>query len=130
MKAVISISVLLFAMSVAAAAAPEFTTSGDVIQLTSLNFDRVVYQYEYMLVKFNAQSCDDACSELNGIFSEAATQLKGVDTPIYLAEISIEKHPMIKDRYGVQTHPSISVFWKGEEIAIMPEKFQTLEGFS
>ncbi len=94
---------------------PTYETDGDVIIMTTDNFDEIVNSYEFVLVKFFAPWCGH-CKKIAPEYKKAATVVKDYDTPIYLAEVDATIHKDLQSRFDVKGFPTIKFFIGGEPI--------------
>lgn len=84
-----------------------YPSSGDVIDLTPSNFDKLVIQSdEVWVVEFYAPWCGH-CKSLVPEYKKAATALKGV---VKVGAVNADDHKSLGGQYGVQGFPSIKIF--------------------
>lgn len=92
-----------------AIASPSFAfyDSGDVVELTASNFDRLVVRSdEIWVVEFYAPWCGH-CQSLVPEYKKLATALKGV---VKVGALNADEHKSLAGQYGVQGFPTIKVF--------------------
>uniref|UniRef100_A0A182T7F7 Protein disulfide-isomerase A6 homolog n=1 Tax=Anopheles maculatus TaxID=74869 RepID=A0A182T7F7_9DIPT len=84
-----------------------YSSSDDVVALTTANFDRtVVKSDEVWVVEFYAPFCGH-CRNLVPEYKKAATALKGV---IKVGGINCEEEQGLCGQYGVRGYPTIKIF--------------------
>lgn len=84
--------------------------SGDVIELTDSNFEKLVYgSDDIWLVEFFAPWCGH-CKNLAPHWAKAATALKG---KVKLGALDATANTRIASLYGIQGYPTIKFFPKG-----------------
>lgn len=89
-----------------------YLQTGDVIELSDLNFDEMVMDSEDMwLVEFFAPWCGH-CKNLAPHWAEAAKQLKG---KVKLGALDATVHTAKASQYQVQGYPTIKMFKAGKK---------------
>ena len=84
-----------------------YTSSDDVIELTSSNFDKLVVRGdEIWIVEFYATWCGH-CQSLAPEYKKAATALKGV---VKVGAVNADDHKSLGGQFGVRGFPTIKVF--------------------
>ena len=84
----------------------------DVIELTDSNFEeKVLKSDDLWLVEFYAPWCGH-CKNLEPIWAEAATELKG---KVKLGALDATTHTVTANRYGIKSFPTIKMFTSGKK---------------
>lgn len=84
-----------------------YPASGDVIELTASNFDKLVTQSKSIwVVEFFAPWCGH-CQQLVPEYKKAGTALKGV---INVGAVNCDDHNSICGQFGVKGFPTIKIF--------------------
>ncbi|PRP81194.1 protein disulfide-isomerase A3-like [Planoprotostelium fungivorum] len=107
MKSIIALSFLFVALALAA---PE--KEGDVLVLTSSNFDETVNNNDVVLVEFYAPWCGH-CKKLTPEYATAATKLLKNDPPVVLAKVDCTVETELQSRFDVKGYPTLKIFRKG-----------------
>lgn len=87
----------------------------DVLVLTDANFDEKLAELGTILVKFYAPWCGH-CKKLAPDYSAAATELKSLETPAYLAQVDCTVEKGLAQKYEIQGFPTIKLFKNGQVI--------------
>lgn len=85
----------------------EFTVENDVIVLTSLNFDKAILKYDYVLVTFYASWCGH-CKKLKPEFEKAASILKNENIICGKVDAIVERE--LVSRFKISGFPKIRFF--------------------
>ena len=84
-----------------------YPSSGDVVELTATNFQRLVEQSDNVwVVEFFAPWCGH-CQQLVPEYKKAATALKGV---VKVGAVNCDDHNSICGQFGVRGFPTIKIF--------------------
>uniref|UniRef100_A0A1A7XKD1 Protein disulfide-isomerase A6 n=1 Tax=Iconisemion striatum TaxID=60296 RepID=A0A1A7XKD1_9TELE len=95
-----------------------YSSSDDVIELTSSNFNREVIQSDSLwLVEFYAPWCGH-CQSLAPEWKKAATALKGI---VKVGAVDADQHKSLGGQYGVRGFPTIKIFGANKN---KPEEYQ------
>lgn len=101
--------IVVFCFTVCALLAPSFAfyERGDVVELTSSNFDRLVIQSdEVWVIEFYAPWCGH-CQQLVPEYTKLATALKGI---VKVGAVNADEHKQLGGQYGVRGFPTIKIF--------------------
>ena len=104
-------------------AAEEDDDDGDVIVLTSENFEEQVAANKYMMVEFYAPWCGH-CKALAPHYKQAATEMKSEN--VTLAKIDGDREKALAEKFEVDGFPSIFFFADGEHKAYPAERTRYL----
>jgi protein disulfide-isomerase A6 len=83
-----------------------YSSSDDVVELTSNNFHQMKSSDDLWLVEFYAPWCGH-CQSLAPAWKQAATALKGV---VKVAAVDMDKYGELGSPYGIQGFPTIKIF--------------------
>lgn len=88
-----------------------YPSNGDVVELTSSNFDRLVKNGdEVWIVEFFAPWCGH-CKNLVPEYSKAAKALKGV---VKVGAIDADSHRSFTEQFGIKGFPTLKIFVDGK----------------
>ncbi|WP_164104552.1 thioredoxin family protein [Candidatus Laterigemmans baculatus] len=89
------------------------STAPQPVQLTDENFAREVLQSDLpVLVDMWAPWCQP-CIAMKPTIQEITKELAG---SVKVAELNIEEHPFIKEKYAVDRYPMLLLFDNGQEV--------------
>lgn len=84
-----------------------YPSSGDVFELNSANFERLVLQSDNIwIVEFYAPWCGH-CQTLAPEYKKAAAQLKGV---VKMGAVNVDEEKSLGGQYGIKGFPTIKIF--------------------
>jgi protein disulfide-isomerase A1 len=86
--------------------------AGEVVVLTSENFDEVVNNNDFVLVEFYAPWCGH-CKSLEPEYESAAASLKKDGSEIVLAKVDATEERDLGSKFGVQGFPTLKFFRSG-----------------
>lgn len=103
-----------------------YPAGGDVIDLTSANFDRLVLQDDTIwIVEFYAPWCGH-CKNLVPEYLKAAGQLKGV---VKMGAVNADEDKALGGQYGVKGFPTIKIFGTNKKAPTDYNGARTAQGF-
>jgi len=94
-----------------------YSSSDDVIELTSSNFDTVLNSNDLWIIEFYAPWCGH-CQQLAPEWKKAATALKGV---VKIGAVDMDQHGSVGQPYNIKGFPTIKVFAGNKR---SPKEFQ------
>lgn len=99
--------VLAVCLSIVSPSLAGYSSTGDVIELTPSNFDKLVVKSdEIWVVEFYAPWCGH-CQSLEPEYKKAASALKGV---VKIGAVNADDHKSLGGQFGVKGFPTIKIF--------------------
>src|SRR5215204_3396679 len=85
------------------------------INLTDSNFDMEKSKYSLLVVDFWAAWCGP-CKMISPIVEQLAEQYSG---KIVFGKVNVDENPLISQRFGIQSIPTLMILKKGQVIDVM-----------
>ena len=82
------------------------------VELTDANFREVVGSHPVVVVDFWAPWCGP-CRMVSPVLEQLASEMAGEAT---FAKLNVDDNPMVSQRFGIQSIPTIMVFKDGEPV--------------
>ena len=83
------------------------------VSLSDASFDSVVGNSKLIMVKFYAPWCSH-CKKLAPEYEKAASSLAKKIPPVPMASVDATSNPELKNRFAIETFPTLKLFKKGE----------------
>lgn len=93
---------------------PSFPKENNVLVLTEQTIDEAIASFPYLIIKFYAPWCPH-CQELAPEYASAAGSEEIKQLGVTFAEVDVEFHSQLADKFDVTGYPTLILFEKGKK---------------